>query len=532
MRRLISRLRLKRPPIALAALLLAPLLAAFIAAEEPLSRPVRFLLLDGDRKVDPGTRDALSALFRESPLVETLRETLSPESLERAQAIFARSPKTSGGGPLAEAALLSAVRKGKGLVVSLSPATLAAHSVEKEVSILLGIARPTPDSRLERGRDRDSHRSAETVHELVVRVGDQSHEVTQCVTHFRQRGALPQIALEPRARILARAAVLAPEEGPHSTPVLWVVPFGSGRVVVSLLDPESGPAAPLVRALLLRALRYSARAPILTHLPDSLPVAAAELGPEEIGAAPGWPAERGFYRGREIAPVMSWLGAAWLLRPEREENERPEELLDWLEIAPGATVADLGAGNGYFSLRLAERVGEDGRVLAVDVQEKMLDLLRERSKAHGVRNVEPVLATETDPRLPEAAVDLVLAVDVYHELSHPAAVIGKIRGALRDGGRLVLVEYRGEDPSVAIRPLHRMTVAQATAELRPLGLRLARRGDFLPEQHVLVFEKASAAPPETESGTKDGEEAREEAKDRGEAASEPDSESPTEPRGE
>jgi ubiquinone/menaquinone biosynthesis C-methylase UbiE len=193
---------------------------------------------------------------------------------------------------------------------------------------------------------------------------------------------------------------------------------------------------------------------------------------------------------------MGYQAIDWLLRPDREETELPEKVLESLAIPPGSTVADLGAGAGYFTFRLARRVGAEGKVIAADVQEEMLVALKARMKKEGVRNIEPVLATETDPRLPEGAVDLVLMVDVYHELAQPRPVVERIAKSLRrkepggKGGRLVLVEYRGEDPAVPIKPLHRLTVAQARAELEPLGFRWVETKDFLPHQHILIFERA------------------------------------------
>jgi ubiquinone/menaquinone biosynthesis C-methylase UbiE len=193
---------------------------------------------------------------------------------------------------------------------------------------------------------------------------------------------------------------------------------------------------------------------------------------------------------------MGFQGADWLVRKDREETERPEKVLDALAIAEGSTVADVGAGNGYFTFRIARRVGSSGRVLATDLQEEMLRLLRERIEKDGARNIEPILATETDPHLPADAVDLALMVDVYHELSKPAEVLTALRRSLKAGGegknpgRLVLIEYRGEDPLVAIKPLHRTTVQQIRAEIEPRGFKLLDVKGFLPYQHILVFEKS------------------------------------------
>src|SRR5580698_5538413 len=173
--------------------------------------------------------------------------------------------------------------------------------------------------------------------------------------------------------------------------------------------------------------------------------------------------------GREIAPVMGATGAGWLDRPERETEEAPDQALDLLNLRAGMTVADVGAGTGYMSLRMARRVGPTGKVYANDLQPEMLQKLRAKSQREKISNVETVQGTEADPKLPPNTMDLVLLVDVYHEFSEPEATLGKIRASLKPDGRLVLLEYRKEDPSVPIRPEHKMTVAQVKAELEPQG---------------------------------------------------------------
>jgi SAM-dependent methyltransferase len=195
------------------------------------------------------------------------------------------------------------------------------------------------------------------------------------------------------------------------------------------------------------------------------------------------------YMGREIAPVMTHEGAAWLMRPEREREEEPDKMLDALKIRRGSTVADVGAGVGYTSLRLSRRVGPEGVVLATDIQPEMLRMLRANARRARVANIRPVLCTETDPKLPEGAVDLILMVDVYHECSDPEAVLRGLRRALKPGGRLVLVEFRAEDPDVPIKPEHKMTVAQARRELEANGFRFKELHSFLPWQHIIVFER-------------------------------------------
>ena len=195
------------------------------------------------------------------------------------------------------------------------------------------------------------------------------------------------------------------------------------------------------------------------------------------------------YKGRIIAPVMSAAGADWLNRPEREKTEMPDRLLDALQIEPGMTVADVGAGIGYFSWRIAKRVGAEGRVLAVEIQPEMLERLGMEMRKRDIRNVRSILGTPVDPNLPAQSVDLALMVDVYHEFQHPEAMVAKIRESLKENGRMVLVEYRGEDPTVPIRPEHKMTVKQVLLEVLPMGFRLQSRLDFLPWQHVFIFVK-------------------------------------------
>jgi SAM-dependent methyltransferase len=194
--------------------------------------------------------------------------------------------------------------------------------------------------------------------------------------------------------------------------------------------------------------------------------------------------------GRRYAGVMGVGGADWLVRPEREAEEQPDGALDAIGIVKGSTVADVGAGAGYLPWRLAERVGPAGKVYGNDIQQQMLELLRRNMQQRGIRNVEAVLGAADDPKLPREAVDLVLLVDVYHEFSEPRAMLRHIRESLRSDGRLVLIEYRGEDPKVPIRPEHKMTVPQVKAELEPEGFRMERVSEVLPRQHILIFRKS------------------------------------------
>jgi ubiquinone/menaquinone biosynthesis C-methylase UbiE len=194
------------------------------------------------------------------------------------------------------------------------------------------------------------------------------------------------------------------------------------------------------------------------------------------------------YLGREISFVMGHLGAGWLERPEREAEERTDLLLDNLPLEPDDVIVDLGAGTGYFSLPMAGRVPQ-GRVLAVDIQQEMLDIVTRRARSAGIDNLSTVLATETDPGLPAATVDLMLMVDAYHEFSHPLEVMTGVVRALKPGGRVVLIEYRAEDPRVPILELHKMSQAQARREMAAVGLEWVESRDVLPQQHFMIFRK-------------------------------------------
>lgn len=195
--------------------------------------------------------------------------------------------------------------------------------------------------------------------------------------------------------------------------------------------------------------------------------------------------------GREYARPMGVAGAPWLDRAEREREEAPSRALAIMQVAPGSTVADIGAGSGYFTERLSRLVGPAGRVYANDLQRAMLDLLQKRVARGGLANVTLVLGEPADPKLPRAAIDLALMVDVYHELSDPQTMLANIRKALKPGGRLVLIEYKGEDPSIPILPSHKMTVAQAKLEVEHEGFELTTVNSNLPRQHVLIFTVAT-----------------------------------------
>jgi precorrin-6B methylase 2 len=196
-----------------------------------------------------------------------------------------------------------------------------------------------------------------------------------------------------------------------------------------------------------------------------------------------------FYMDREIAMVMGHQAAGWLERPEREKEEQPTRLLAALDLRPGQVVADIGAGSGYYTFRMAEKVGPRGKVLAVDIQKEMLALIRQRMKKEKRDNIEPILGTEADPKLPEGGVDLILLVDVYHEFAFPFEMTQAMVKALKPGGRLVFVEFRLEDPEVPIKLVHKMTQKQVRREMAPHPVKHHKTIGTLPWQHVIVFEK-------------------------------------------
>ena len=193
--------------------------------------------------------------------------------------------------------------------------------------------------------------------------------------------------------------------------------------------------------------------------------------------------------GRRFAQTMGAEGADWLDRAERDAEEDPDHAIDVLKIEKGSTVADIGAGSGYMTVKLARKVGPQGRVYANDIQPAMLDLLNKRLAKGKVTNVSAVLGTQDDPRLPIEALDLILMVDVYHELSQPQLMLRHIRASLKPGGRLVLLEYRKEDPNIPIRPEHKMSVADAKLEVEAEGFKLTKTNEDLPRQHILIFTK-------------------------------------------
>jgi ubiquinone/menaquinone biosynthesis C-methylase UbiE len=195
-----------------------------------------------------------------------------------------------------------------------------------------------------------------------------------------------------------------------------------------------------------------------------------------------------YYLGRQIADVMSHRGASWLERPDREQQQRTDLLIKALELKPTDVVVDLGAGSGYFTFRMSQLVPQ-GKVLAVDIQPEMLEMIQKKKREEHASNVETVLGTEDNPNLPANSVDLVLMVDAYHEFAYPREMMEAVVRALKPGGRLALVEYKAEDPSVPIRPLHKMTLEQAKKEMAVTGLQFRQNKDILPQQHLMFFQK-------------------------------------------
>jgi 2-polyprenyl-3-methyl-5-hydroxy-6-metoxy-1,4-benzoquinol methylase len=219
--------------------------------------------------------------------------------------------------------------------------------------------------------------------------------------------------------------------------------------------------------------------------------------PEEV-IAPG----PDVYMGRRIARTMHYAGAPWLMRESREREESTTLLLEQLDVQAGSTVCDMGCGNGFYTLPMARSAGEEGRVYAVDIQQEMLDLLRERAEEGGIENIECVLGTPVDPKLPRGEVDLILLVDVYHEMSHPEQMLAAMRESLKPEGRIVLVEFREEDAEVPIKPLHKMSKAQILKEYTANGFKLVRQFDGLPWQHMMFFQRDDAPEPKKDDEKK------------------------------
>lgn len=193
------------------------------------------------------------------------------------------------------------------------------------------------------------------------------------------------------------------------------------------------------------------------------------------------------YLGRRIALPMSYHGIPWLNRPERIQEENPEEMLEQLKVQPGMTVCDMGCGDGYYTIELARRVGPTGKVIAVDIQPEMLQELSRRCEQNNLKNVDMILGLPHDPKLPEGKLDLILMVDVYHEFSNPIEMLDSMRKSLKKDGRIALVEFRGEDPQVPIKPEHKMTKKQILKEYEANAFRLVDQYDRLPWQHLMFL---------------------------------------------
>jgi cyclopropane fatty-acyl-phospholipid synthase-like methyltransferase len=239
---------------------------------------------------------------------------------------------------------------------------------------------------------------------------------------------------------------------------------------------------------IIGAAILGALAPFFAHSLFGAEPTSTQRVPDAASRPEQIPPAQKHYMGREIAQTMHYLGAPWLVRESREREEECATLLKSLNIKPGQTVCDMGCGNGFYTLEMAKLVGPEGKVLAVDIQQEMLRMLQERAKEANIANVEPILGTPIDPNLPEAKVDLILCVDVYHEFSHPARMLAAMKKSLAPGGRLVLVEFRKEDRKVPIKPLHKMSKQQILKELTPNGFKLVEQFDKLPWQHVMFFE--------------------------------------------
>jgi ubiquinone/menaquinone biosynthesis C-methylase UbiE len=216
------------------------------------------------------------------------------------------------------------------------------------------------------------------------------------------------------------------------------------------------------------------------------------------------------YKGRRIAQTMHYTGAEWLTRDNREQEERCSLMLDNLGVKRGMTICDMGCGNGFYTLQLAKMVGDGGKVYGVDIQPEMLTFLQQRAAAENVTNIEPILGTFTDPKLPKGKSDLILLVDVYHEFSNPEPMLTAMREALSPDGLCALVEFRAEDPNVPIKPEHKMTKAQIMKEWPPNGFKLVKEFEGLPWQHLLFFGRdENWKPSAAKSGTTKGNEGNE-----------------------
>jgi len=259
---------------------------------------------------------------------------------------------------------------------------------------------------------------------------------------------------------------------------LFLIPMVLLRNEVAKKPPTPAPPVEVTAEI------PSAPAPV--EVPDKVPSPPAP--PEYTTATPSPDGIGKIFMGREISQVMGHPGIGWLERDDREKEEAPSKAIALLELAPDIVIADIGAGSGYYSFRIAPLIPQ-GKVIAVDIQQEMLDHLTKESAAQGIRNVQPHLGTIESIDLPENTLDAALMVDAYHEFSHPAEMLQSLHKALKPGGKIYLLEYRAEDPEVPIKPLHKMTEAQVRKEYEALGFTFLENKPGLPWQHLLIFEK-------------------------------------------
>ena len=249
------------------------------------------------------------------------------------------------------------------------------------------------------------------------------------------------------------------------------------------------PALTAFLLLLVTVVLYLWTKPAAAASAAGSSAAPAKVAPPDYGSCPPSPDGIGrTWMGREIAQVMGHPGIGWLERDNREKEEAPSKAIALLELAPDAVIADIGAGSGYYSFRIAPKVPR-GRVVAVDIQPEMLDFLKKESARLGIGNVQPHLGAVDGVKLPPSTLDAALMVDAYHEFDHPVEMLASLREALKPRGRIYLLEYREEDPKVPIKPHHKMSEAQARKELEAAGFRFVANKPGLPWQHLLIFEK-------------------------------------------
>ena len=254
--------------------------------------------------------------------------------------------------------------------------------------------------------------------------------------------------------------------------------------------PVCGAPPPFTMSLRILGLTAAISVAAFQTVGSQQPDKATGSDPEKPAAKPAGPPALTEYKGRRIAQTMHWTGAEWLIRQDREREENAALMLEELKLKPGWTVCDLGCGNGYHALTMAGTVGKDGRILAVDIQPQMLEMLKARAEGRGLKNIETIKGEAWDPHLPDGSCDLILLVDVYHEFSHPEHLLKAMHRALKPDGVVALVEFREEDRTVPIKPEHKMSKAQILKEWLPMGFALEREFDGLPWQHLMFFRRA------------------------------------------